>query len=87
MVEEKETNGDPKTRPVCGAKCSVNGRVGNLLSEVLRSVIEGEETDKCISTEEMLHHMEVAAEEIAASCTRSEDHGGLRRCRSPLSVS
>ena len=64
--KDKEENGDPKTRPVCGAKRSVNGRVGNLLSEVLRAVIEGEETDECISTEEMLHHMEVAAEEIAA---------------------
>ena len=64
--KNKEENGDPKTRPVCGAKRSVNGRVGNLLSEVLRAVIEGEETDECISTEEMLHHMEVAAEEIAA---------------------
>ena len=44
----------------------MNVRVGNLLSKVLRAVIEGEETDKCISTEEILHHMEVAAEEIAA---------------------
>merc|ERR1712079_847671 len=61
----KEENGDPRTRPVCGAKRSVNGRVGNLLSEVLRAVIEGEETDECISTEEMLHHMEVAAKDIA----------------------
>ena len=38
------------------------------MSEVLRAraVIEVEKTDKCITTEEMLHHMEVAAEEIAA---------------------
>ena len=67
----KEENGDPRTRPVCGAKRSVNGRVGNLISEVLRAVIEGEETDECISTEEMLHHMEVAAKEIAGQ-------GGVR---------
>ena len=43
--KDKEENGDPKTRPVCGAKRSVNGRVGNLLSEVLRAVIEGEEAE------------------------------------------
>ena len=56
---------------MCGAKRSVNGRVGNLISEVLRAVIEGEETDECISTEEMLHHMEVAAKEIAGQAPSS----------------
>ena len=44
--KEKEANGDPKTKPVCGARRSANGRVGNLISEVLRAVVDSEETDE-----------------------------------------
>ena len=63
--KEKEANGDPKTRPVCGARRSANGRVGNLVSEVLRAVVDSEETDECISTEEMLYHLEQCKQEVA----------------------
>ena len=47
--KEKEANGDPKTRPICGARRSANGRVGNL----------------SISTEEMLYHLEQCKQEVA----------------------
>ena len=45
--------GLPKTRPVCGASCSMNGELSEWISEILDAVGQTEETSEAISGEEM----------------------------------
>ena len=72
--DHKPTNeqGDPKTRPVCGACKSVNGELSEWVSMILDSACQSEPTDESIGTEDMLHEVDklveyLRREEIDAS--------------------
>ena len=53
-----EDNGDPKSRPVCGASNSMNGELSHWLSDVLEAVMASEDTDEVISSEELLAYVD-----------------------------
>ena len=77
-----DENGDPKTRPVCKASSCANGRISDLVSDVLDKVANVvKDTAECKSTEEMLNKIEEAVKVILEKgenvIVSSEDVSGL----------
>ena len=55
---------DPKTRPVCSASTSVNGRLSEITSDFLMPIAMAQESDECLSSEEMIYYIGEAAVNI-----------------------
>ena len=53
-----DTNGNPKTRPVCGASSAINGKISEYLADILDAVCQADESDEVISSEELLSQMD-----------------------------
>ena len=59
------TNGDPKTRPMCGACHSINGELSEWVSLILDSANNCEDTDESIGTEDMMHEVDVLVKHLS----------------------
>lgn len=63
--------GDPKTRPVVGASCSLNARAGDLLTNILVGVVKGaDEQLEAESSEHVLSSLEDAEDIIEKEAKR-----------------
>merc|ERR1711954_282286 len=49
-----ETNGDPKTRPVCCCSTSINGEMSEYVSHLLEAALSAQGSKESISTEDLL---------------------------------
>merc|ERR1712112_324577 len=49
-----ETNGDPKTRPVCCCSTSINGEMSEYVSDLLEAALSAQGSKESISTEDLL---------------------------------
>ena len=48
----------PKSRPVCGASCSLNQELSEWVSQILEAGIESKEHSEVISTEDLLNQID-----------------------------
>ena len=73
--------GEPKTRPVVAANTCVNGRLSDQVSDILVPVAMSEDSEECLSSEEMLYHVGEASKVIQEKgvnvIVTSEDVDGL----------
>ena len=53
-----DKNGNPSSRPVCGASSSMNGELSEWLADILDAVAAAEPTDEVISGEELLAYVD-----------------------------
>ena len=61
-----EENGDPKSRPVCGASASMNGELSEWLADII-DVTSAEPSEEVISGEELLAHIDEMNERLQVS--------------------
>ena len=58
-------NGDPKTRAIVAAACDMTARAGDLLADVLDSVVlSGAKQEEALSTEDVLSALEDTATKV-----------------------
>ena len=74
-------DGEPKTRPLCSASTCINGRLSDVVSDILTPVAIAEGEEECLSSEEMLYHIGEATKVILVDgknvVVASEDVDGL----------
>ena len=66
-------NGDPATRPVCGASRSINGEMSESVSDILDAAGNRSSRDEAISTEEMLSNIDDLTKKLEV--TPEPEHG------------
>ena len=63
--DHKPIDGEvPNSRPVANASTSINGRMSDLSSDILMPVAQAQDSDECISGEDMLYHIREANKKI-----------------------